>query len=416
MRRRLGQVLWALATFGLMMACGGAGGAGAGNWRAQGKVALEQGRLAVATHAFEQDAKTHPNDAEPHRWLAKTYERQGNFEQALSHWLAWLKAHPSDLVVWQKVGDLRFAMGQFLGAIHAYERVAASAYVAPVLVARLAESELQLRRDQSASDRLKKALAVHKDSPILHRVYGRALLALNQPGKAVKALQRAAELDPQDVSALFDMGRILEALSFPKRALLAYEKVLKRQPNHVQSLVRKGRMLIQLGEPVDALLPLQKAVRMQPDNVSTHNSLGVAFNAAGMRDEAANIYQKALALDNKQPALHANLAEALYGLGRFQKAVVHLRRALALDRSRTADQTALRRIVLMDEITKARCGQKETPLDSPALKKRLLKRWQREGWDPQLFRKHMAHVLSDREAMHLLQLAIENCAPPKPPR
>jgi len=399
-----------------MMACGGAGGVSAGNWRAQGKAALEQGRLAVATHAFEEDAKTHPNDAEPHRWLAKTYERRGNFEQALAHWLAWLKAHPGDLIAWQKVGDLRFAMGQFLGAIHAYERVAASAYVAPVLVARLAESELQLRRDKSATDRLKKALAVHKDSPILHRVYGRALLALNQPDKAVKALQRAAELDPQDVSALFDMARILEALSFPKRALSAYGKVLKRQLNHVQSLVRKGRLLIQLGRPIDAQLVLQQAVRMQPDSVSTHNSLGVAFSAAGMREEAAAVYQKALALDDKQPALHANLAEALYGLGRFMKAAAHLRRALALDRSRTADQTALRRIVLMDAIASARCDQKETALDSPVLKKRLLERWQQEGWNPQLFRKHMGYVLNDQEAMHLLQLAIDNCVTQTPSR
>jgi len=394
-----------------LWACGASGPGSAGSWREQGKRALKQGRLGLAAKAFQKDSKANPTDAEPHRWLARTHKRRGDFKAALGAWKRWLEAKPEDWTAWQQVGDLYFATGQYAAALNAFERVVASAIAAPIVIARMAEAEIQLRREGKARQRLETAIKEHPDAPALHRVHGRVLLALNHPHKAVVALKKASSLDPNDVEALFDMGQILEAVGFPKRARNAFELVLKRRPNHVGATVRLGRLLIQLGEPVDALIHLQKAVRMQPDDVSTQNSLGVAFNTAGMRPEAVAVFEKALATDSKQPAIHANMAEALYGMAAFKRSATHLRRALALDPKRASDRLALRRVVLMDEVSKTRCAASGEP-SAKAIESRLKMRWRTEGWPAGTYKAPLSQVMSDREALLLLDQAVLRCRRP----
>ncbi len=271
MRRFFTIGMLALLIAGLTC-CGATGPGSAGSWRSKGKAALKQGRLGVAAQAFAEDLRANPTDPTPHRWLARTHERRGDFTEALASWNRWLAANPTDWAAWQKVGDLCFATGQYAASLDAFERVVASAIAAPIVIARMAEAEIQLRREGKARKRLEAALKEHTDAPSLYRVYGRVLLAQNHPHKSIVALKKASDLDPSDVTALYDMGRILEGVGFPKRARKAYAAVLSRRSNHVGATVRLGRVLIQLGQPVDALMHLQKAIRMQPDDVSTHNS------------------------------------------------------------------------------------------------------------------------------------------------
>lgn len=376
--------------------------------RERGKVLLERGSVRQAVEAFELDVQAHPQDAVAHRWLAMAYTRKGDYGRARQAWGVALEANPADGDGWRRLGDITFALGQYQAARQAYRKALALKVSDLRLVVRLAEAEIELEEPELALRLLDQNQVRHPQSAAIHIARGRALNALHQPDKAVVAFRKAAELDDKDPTPWVEIGMIYEHLDFPSRAAKAYQQVIALQPEQVDVLTRLGRVLIQSGEVVDALPVLTRAVRLQPDSVAAHNNLGVAYSAVGLYDEAVDVLNRGLRVDPKQPTLHSNVAEAYYKQANLAKAEDHLRKAVELAPDRPLTAAALKRVVLMRVIVAARCRAGALPAAS-VLKQELTVRWQEEGWPAPSFEEELQAVLSDGEAMLLLEKASGRC-------
>jgi tetratricopeptide (TPR) repeat protein len=186
-------------------------------------------------------------------------------------------------------------------------------------------------RNGRARTDIELALQMDPESAFVHSVNGQVLYAIGDYEHAVRALERAVELDgrqPQYLSmladALIQVGRSTEALA-------AFERALELEPRYAAAWVRKGALLNSLGQREDGLEAVERALELAagkyPAALSTK---GRILNDLGRRDEAESCFRLSLELDPEQPAALAELGQILYDQGRAAEGLELAERALAI--------------------------------------------------------------------------------------
>src|SRR6202035_3696833 len=138
-----------------------------------------------------------------------------------------------------------------MGAVIAVTAIAAAAIAAtPPNVAKALDSQRQLA-------------AAHPEDASVQNDLGNLLLLAHRPAEAEAAYRRAVELDPNKISALFNLGLLTQGKGDRKGALARYEKVVKLDPRHAWA----------------------------------HYQMGAIHEAAGAESRAIDDYAKAFALD-----------------------------------------------------------------------------------------------------------------------
>jgi tetratricopeptide (TPR) repeat protein len=154
---------------------------------------------------------------------------------------------------------------------------------------------------------------------------------LRQKKDALAALERAAQLLPEDPEVHLNLGIGLAAAGERARALASYRQALELAPGSIEALNHLGDLLREVGENAESLEMRRKAIELDPRRAEHYINLGKTLFELRRLDEATAAFRAALAL---QP----DALEALLGLagtarmrGRPAEAEELCRKALALD-------------------------------------------------------------------------------------
>ena len=161
-------------------------------------------------------------------------------------------------------------------------------------------------------------------------------LALNQGGKnaeAVKPLEKAVSLKPNDMDALSTLGLVYESLQRYDDAYRIYETALKVDPknslilnNYAYSLSERG---VELGK---ALKMARMAVKLDPNNSAFLDTMGWVLYRLGEYKEAATYVEKALSVrqnsDGSPATLEEHLGDIYEKMGDSKKAIEQWEKAL----------------------------------------------------------------------------------------
>ncbi|WP_456388603.1 tetratricopeptide repeat protein [Desulfolithobacter sp.] len=94
---------------------------------------------------------------------------------------------------------------------------------------------------------------------------GHAYFDTNQPAKAIRAYNRALELQPGDTNVLTDLAVMYRRNKQPEKAIATLDQALKINPRHEQALFNKGVILINDFQDVEgALAAWEELVRINP--------------------------------------------------------------------------------------------------------------------------------------------------------
>lgn len=117
---------------------------------------------------------------------------------------------------------------------------------------------------------------------------------------AVRTLQAAVKLRPQDASGWQNLGNALDARGDLRAAAEAYAKGLRHaSPAMAGELWRlNARALAAAGDPEAALPAARKAVALAPDNTEAQTLLVALLHGAGLNDEARTVIARRSALDD----------------------------------------------------------------------------------------------------------------------
>ena len=136
--------------------------------------------------------------------------------------------------------------------------------------------------------------------------------ALGVQGKgAIFALQKAAELLPDDADVHNNLGNALHDLGQFDAAVTSYRRALEINPGFASAHYNLGISLRSLGCLDEAVSSYRRALEIKPDYAEAHNNLGNALIDLGQLDAAVAGYRKALELKPDYAEAHSNLLLAL---------------------------------------------------------------------------------------------------------
>lgn len=174
----------------------------------------------------------------------------------------------------------------------------------------------------------------YPDSDFAWSVLGTALQL--QGKDAFEALQKTAQLAPNDAEAHGNLGTAWQERGMYDQAVDSYTRALELNPDFVEAHGNLAAALQAQGKLEQAEQAYRQALALRPDYAKGHFNLGNTLQAMQRSAEAVACYQRALALLPGDAEIYLNLGNAQQDLQQWQAAIVSYRAVLQLAPHTTA--------------------------------------------------------------------------------
>lgn len=231
---------------------------------------------------------------------------------------------PEDAAAQLLEGDLKVALGDYHGAVKAYEAGKTLAPDNDELQQKLAFACQQIGDTQRARTGFEKALALNPRNVGATVGLGDLVRQDKQYDQAIKYYSQAKTLDPTNTETRVKLASTYEDANNPDAALDELTNALTASAgdkpiNLLELHLLMGNIAKKQGKLKQAEKHLQKAVEIDPDNVSAYQALGMVKASMGKKEEAENALALAKLLDpelevSPQVAAVAKKPDALQAL------------------------------------------------------------------------------------------------------
>jgi Flp pilus assembly protein TadD len=133
---------------------------------------------------------------------------------------------------------------------------------------------------------------------------------------AEEALNKANELVPDQVGALFALGELHQSVGSLNRASEFFEKAVLMEPNDPGLFNRLGTVQMQLGMPVNAERNFRKAMDLEGDDKPSADFLAMVLQQQNREHEIPGIWKSIVAANPQNSLAHAKYGIALLQAGR----------------------------------------------------------------------------------------------------
>lgn len=150
-----------------------------------------------------------------------------------------------------------------------------------------------------------------------------------QGKSSLHAMQKAADLMPEDAEAQNNLANVLQGLGRLDEAVTSYRRALAIRSNFAAAHSNLGNALRGLGQLGDAAASHRRALDSNPGFAAAHLGLANVLQDLGELDDAVSSYRRALELEPNSAATHVNLGIALKNVGDLTAAKASFRSAQA---------------------------------------------------------------------------------------
>lgn len=266
---------------------------------------------------------------------ADRYVRAKQLEEANELLSEYLQAHPRDLAVLVKLGEIQLSQklsddamrsfGKAL-AIDPTQTTAQAGEVRAVVESALADRNAG--DNNGALSCLVQGLKAVPDSVTLLLDFGIQADAMQIYVDADKALTRAHKIEPQNAKVLYALARVqIDEQKLPEAEanLKAY---LKMNPNDASAYYGLGHLLHMLDKDDEAKAALDKSIALQPRQTESYYELGEIALHANDSAEAESDYARVLALDPAHGGALTGMGEVAFRAKNYRRAERYLRKAV----------------------------------------------------------------------------------------
>jgi pilus assembly protein FimV len=303
---------------------------------------------------------------------AQKYLAKGQLDRAITEYERLVQADPKDARMLLKLGDLYTRQGASKEASATYRKVAEQYAEQGFFLKAVAVCKQILKLDPSQLDvwerlaEMYEMLSLVSDAITTYEQVADAQQRANNPRKALRALQKLAELDAENVAARIRYAEALSKLNRPEEAAAAFregaellkkqgrfedyvkvgERLLFHQPDNYEFARELAAMYLERGDAKHSLAKLQTCFNADPKNLETLQLLARAFEQLGQT-------QKTISVLKEIARLHASESR------RTEHGSV-LRRILVLDPADSEARRELSQLARLPQGANARTEQSST--------------------------------------------------------
>lgn len=165
---------------------------------------------------------------------------------------------------------------------------------------------------------------------ILQNNLGLIYYELKDNKKAVAALEKAIEINPQYPGAYYNLANIYNAAGNKEEAIVLYQKAIAINPDFSEAYNNLGIAYADIGETQEAIASYEKAAAINPNFIAAYFNLGNACAKISKGRQAIEAYQKVLAIKPDYALAHFNLSGLYFYQGQYGLAVRHYDFAVSL--------------------------------------------------------------------------------------
>ncbi|MBF0194185.1 MAG: tetratricopeptide repeat protein [Magnetococcales bacterium] len=152
----------------------------------------------------------------------------------------------------------------------------------------------------------------------------------NQFEQAIKWYKKVLEIRPKDAAVLSNIATALQSIGKLDEAVNIYKKVINIKPNYAMAYSNLGNILAQQGRADEAIINYNKAINIKPDYSLAYFNLGNAQKEKSKLDEATISYQKAIKFQPDYAEAYNNLGNILKEKNRVDEAIKCYKKAILI--------------------------------------------------------------------------------------
>ncbi len=158
---------------------------------------------------------------------------------------------------------------------------------------------------------------------------GKLLLVQGRHEDALKAFDKAVQLDPAVPQSWRDLAGLLIELKRFDQALLALRELDRLAPDDWDATMKRASALLQLDRTEEAILCLDQCARLRPDHAPTLQVRALALHRLGRLEGALADVMKAHSLDSANASYCNDIGVLLRLIGRGEESIAWFDAALA---------------------------------------------------------------------------------------
>jgi tetratricopeptide (TPR) repeat protein len=177
-----------------------------------------------------------------------------------------------------------------------------------------------------------------------YRNRGNVRAAAGAHGEAIRDLDEAIRLRPDDASAYAGRGQVRLARGDRKEAIADLDKAIELDARSARYHILRGHAHLVADNADGAIADFDAAIGLEPENPSAFNNRGLAYRKKGDIDRAIADYSSAVMLNPIYALAYNNRGYAYEARGETEKAISDYRRALLVDASLSGAKDGLNRL------------------------------------------------------------------------
>ena len=263
-----------------------------------GNILLAQGKATDALAQYQQGLQFNPRNPELNHNAALALAQLGKFSEAIPYYRLALQLRAEYADAHLNLGNALAAIGQFDEAIAHFQEVLRLRPSLAAVHRNIANALTQQGKHQEATVQYLEVVRL-QPGPEAHSDLALNLARLGKNSDAIKELQQAVRMKPEEAQFHFHLATVLQADKKPNEAITEYREALRLRPDLVLALNNLAWLLAthddaKIRNGSEAITHATRACELtQEKQPFLLGTLAAAYAESGRFPEAVNTAQKA---------------------------------------------------------------------------------------------------------------------------